>query len=75
MSVSVGLVNLFPIPVLDGGHLAFNLIEAVRGRPLSERTQELCFRFGFALIIMMTMFVFWNDRFIIMKWITGTAVS
>ena len=75
LSVSVGLINLFPIPVLDGGHLMFNLIEAVRGKPLTERTQELCFRFGFALIMMMTVFVFWNDRHIIWKWLTGAAIS
>ncbi len=75
LSISVGLVNLFPVPVLDGGHLAFHAIEALRGKPLSERTQEICFRFGFALILMMTAFVFWNDRFIIMKWVTGAAIS
>jgi regulator of sigma E protease len=51
ISVSVGLVNLFPIPLLDGGHLVFYAIEAVRGRPLSERTQEMSFRIGMAVVL------------------------
>ena len=49
LSVSIGLLNLFPVPLLDGGHLLFYGIEAVRGRPLSERAQEIGFRIGFAL--------------------------
>ena len=48
LSVSIGLINLFPIPLLDGGHLLFYLIEAVRRKPLSERTQEIGFRIGLA---------------------------
>ena len=48
LSVSIGLLNLFPIPLLDGGHLLFYAIEAVRGRPLSERAQEMGFRIGLA---------------------------
>ena len=50
LSVSIGLFNLFPVPMLDGGHLFFYLIEAVRGRPLSPRVQDLGFRIGFALV-------------------------
>ena len=50
LSVNLGLVNLFPIPMLDGGHLAFYLIEGLRGRPVAERVQEYSFRFGVALI-------------------------
>ena len=46
LSVSIGLLNLFPIPLLDGGHLLFYAIEAMRGRPLSERAQEIGFRIG-----------------------------
>ena len=61
MSVSIGLLNLFPIPILDGGHLLFYAIEAVRGRPLSARTQEIGFRIGLVLIIMLMIFVTRND--------------
>jgi regulator of sigma E protease len=51
LSVSIGLVNLFPIPLLDGGHLLYYGCEAVLGRPLGERAQELGFRFGVILIV------------------------
>ena len=50
LSISVGFINLFPIPLLDGGHLLFYAIEAVRGRPFSDRTQEYGFKIGFALV-------------------------
>ena len=50
LSVSIGLINLVPVPLLDGGHLLFYAVEAVRGRPLSERTQEFGFRVGLALV-------------------------
>lgn len=55
-SVSVGLMNLLPIPMLDGGHLLFYAIEAVRGRPLSERAQEIGLRVGIALVAMLVIF-------------------
>jgi regulator of sigma E protease len=61
ISVSIGFLNLFPIPLLDGGHLLFYLIEAARGRPLSERVQEFGFRVGLALLVMLMIFTFWND--------------
>jgi regulator of sigma E protease len=61
LSVSIGLLNLFPIPMLDGGHLLFYSIEAIRGRPLSETTQEIGFRIGLALILMLMIFATWND--------------
>ena len=61
LSVSIGLINLFPIPMLDGGHLLFYGIEAVRGKPLSERAQEFGFRVGLALVIMLMIFATWND--------------
>ncbi|MFL9824890.1 RIP metalloprotease RseP [Rhodoplanes sp. SY1] len=61
LSVSIGLLNLFPVPLLDGGHLVFYAIEAVRGRPLSERAQEVGFRIGFALVIMLMIFATFND--------------
>jgi regulator of sigma E protease len=61
ISASVGLFNLFPIPVLDGGHLLFYGAEAILGRPLSQRAQEIGFQFGFALLLMLMVFVTWNN--------------
>lgn len=61
LSVSIGLLNLLPIPMLDGGHLMFYAYEAVRGRPLSERIQEIGFRIGLALVMLLMVFAFWND--------------
>lgn len=61
LSVSIGLLNLMPIPVLDGGHLFFYAVEAVRGRPLTERTQEIAFRIGFAIVLTLMVFTTWND--------------
>ncbi|MDG2032948.1 MAG: RIP metalloprotease RseP [Rhodospirillales bacterium] len=61
LSINLGLINLFPIPLLDGGHLAFYLVEAIRGRPIGERVQEYVFRFGFVVIISLFIFVTWND--------------
>jgi regulator of sigma E protease len=61
LSVSIGLMNLFPIPMLDGGHLVFYAYEALRGRPASERIQEYAFRAGIAFVLMLTVFVTWND--------------
>ncbi|MEI9929402.1 MAG: RIP metalloprotease RseP [Rhizomicrobium sp.] len=61
ISVSLGLVNLFPIPVLDGGHLLYYACEAVLGRPLGERVQEAGFRFGLVLVIGLMIFSVWND--------------
>jgi regulator of sigma E protease len=61
ISVSIGLINLFPIPMLDGGHLLFYGVEAIRGQPLSENTQEIGFRIGLALVLMLMIFATWND--------------
>ena len=61
LSVSIGLINLFPIPLLDGGHLLFYAVEAVRGRPLSDRAQEIGFRIGLAIVVMLMLFATWND--------------
>ena len=61
LSVSIGLLNLFPVPLLDGGHLLFYFVEAVRGRPLSERAQEMGFRVGLALVLMLMIFATYND--------------
>jgi regulator of sigma E protease len=61
ISVSIGLLNLFPVPLLDGGHLLFYSIEAVRGRALSERAQEMGFRIGLGLVLMLMVFATYND--------------
>ena len=61
LSVSIGLLNLFPVPLLDGGHLLFYGVEAVRGRPLSERAQEMGFRIGLGLVLMLMVFATYND--------------
>jgi len=61
LSISIGLINLFPIPMLDGGHLLYYGIEAARGRPLSERAQELGFRVGLAIVLTLMIFATWND--------------
>jgi len=61
LSVSIGLLNLFPIPLLDGGHLLFYSIEGIRGRPLSERAQEVGLRIGLAIVLMLMIFATFND--------------
>jgi len=61
LSVSIGLVNLFPIPVLDGGHLLYYGCEAVLGRPLGVRAQDIGFRLGLAVILGLFLFATWND--------------
>ena len=61
LSINLGLINLFPIPLLDGGHLVFYGIEALCGRPVSERAVGLSMNIGLALILCLTVFVTWND--------------
>lgn len=61
LSVNLGLINLFPIPMLDGGHLVFYAIEALRGKPLSEKAQEYGFRIGLSLVLGLMVFATWND--------------
>jgi len=61
ISISLGLINLFPIPMLDGGHLMFYLIEKILGRPLSQKTQEVFFRIGLFLLVSLMFFVTFND--------------
>ncbi|MCA1492801.1 RIP metalloprotease RseP [Sinorhizobium alkalisoli] len=67
LSVSIGLLNLMPVPVLDGGHLVFYAVEALRGRPVGPAAQELAFRIGFAMVLMLTFFAAWND----INWLFG----
>lgn len=61
LSISIGLLNLFPIPLLDGGHLLFYAIEGIRGRPLSDRAQEYGFRIGLAIVLLLMIFATFND--------------
>ena len=61
LSISIGFINLLPVPLLDGGHLAFYAIEAVRGRPLSDRAMDISYRIGLALVLSLMIFVTWND--------------
>ena len=61
LSINLGLINLFPIPMLDGGHLVMYGVEAIRGRPLAERVQEMAFRFGLAMVLSLMVFATWND--------------
>jgi regulator of sigma E protease len=61
LSISIGLINLLPVPMLDGGHLVFYAFEALFGRPVSARTQELSYRVGFGLVVMLMLFSTWND--------------
>ncbi|HEX9398086.1 MAG TPA: RIP metalloprotease RseP [Burkholderiales bacterium] len=61
ISISLGVLNLLPIPLLDGGHLMYYAIEIVKGRPVSERAMELGQRLGLALLLVMMAFAFYND--------------
>ncbi len=73
LSVNLGLINLFPIPILDGGHLVFYAAEAIRGRPLPPRALDYGFRAGLALIACIFLFVTWNDltSFGLFRWVAG----
>jgi regulator of sigma E protease len=73
LSVNLGLINLFPIPVLDGGHLLFYLAEAIRGRPMPVKAQEYGFRAGLALLAALFVFATWNDltHLGIVHWVAG----
>jgi regulator of sigma E protease len=61
LSINLGLINLFPIPMLDGGHLLFFAVEAIRGRPLGERAVEYSLRIGIAMVLALMVFATWND--------------
>ena len=61
LSVSIGLINLVPVPLLDGGHLLYYSVEVLRGRPMSERAQELGFRLGLGLVVALMLFATFND--------------
>jgi len=61
ISLNLCIINLFPVPVLDGGHLLYYAIEGLRGKPLGQRAQEYGFRIGLALVLSLMVFVTWND--------------
>lgn len=61
LSANLGLVNLFPIPLLDGGHLAYYVAEALRGKPLAQKVQEYGFKLGFAVLATLMVFTLFND--------------
>ena len=73
LSVNLGLINLFPIPILDGGHLLFYFFEALRGRPLPRRAQEYSFRAGVAVLAGLFIFATWNDltHIGLFRWVAG----
>jgi regulator of sigma E protease len=61
LSINLGMLNLFPIPMLDGGHLLFYAVEGLLGRPMGERAQDYGFRVGLALVLSLMLFATWND--------------
>jgi regulator of sigma E protease len=63
LSLNIGIINLLPVPMLDGGHLMYYLYEAIRGKPLSQRVQEFGFRVGLALVCTLMVFTLVNDIF------------
>ncbi len=71
LSINLGLINLFPVPMLDGGHIFFYLIEAVRGKPVHEKAQEIAYRVGFGLVMALILFSTYNDlsRLSIFQWV------
>jgi regulator of sigma E protease len=73
LSINLGLINLFPIPVLDGGHLLFYLAEAVRGRALPQRVLEYGFRAGLAVLAFLFVFATWNDlrTTLLFRWVSA----
>jgi regulator of sigma E protease len=61
ISISIGFLNLMPVPLLDGGHLAYYAFEAIRRRPLSDRVQEMGFRVGLVVILLLVVVALRND--------------
>jgi regulator of sigma E protease len=73
ISANIGFLNLLPIPVLDGGHLMFYAYEAVRGKPAGERLQQMGFQVGLALLMMLMVFVNFNDIMNVWRRLTGAG--
>ncbi len=67
ISVNLGVANLLPIPVLDGGHLFYYLIEAIKGKPLSQKVQNIGFQLGFAMLLTLMIFTTYNDIYSLFK--------
>jgi regulator of sigma E protease len=61
LSISLGILNLLPIPVLDGGHLLYYLVELVTGRPVSEKIQDIGLKIGMAVLLSLMFVAFFND--------------
>ena len=61
LSINLGLINLLPIPILDGGHILFFLIEIIKGRPVTEKNRERAQQVGFFMLISLMVFAFYND--------------
>ena len=61
LSLNLGIINLLPVPVLDGGHLLFYAIEAIRGKPVGEKVQDVAYKIGFSLLIALMVYSHWND--------------
>ncbi len=61
ISISLGVLNLLPIPILDGGHLMYYIVEIIKGGPVSERAMEIGQQIGLALLVLLMAFAFYND--------------
>ncbi len=76
ISINLAILNLLPVPVLDGGHVMFLTYEALRGRPLSDRIMMAANKVGMALLLMLILFVFYNDTMrIVVPWVQKTLIS
>jgi regulator of sigma E protease len=73
LSVSIGFLNLLPVPLLDGGHLLFFGIEAIRGKALPERAQEYAFRLGLAMVCTLMIFSTYNDIARLLRKLSGAG--
>ncbi len=73
ISANIGFLNLLPIPVLDGGHLLFYGVEAIRRKPLSDRFQQVGFQIGLAFIVALMIFVNFNDLTIFLRRMLGAS--
>lgn len=71
ISIGLGIMNLLPVPPLDGGHLLFYGLEAIRRKPMNERAQEFGFKVGLALVLSLMIFATWNDLGILKGWLVG----
>jgi len=61
ISISLGVFNLIPVPILDGGHIVFAVVESMRGRPLSHKVQQTALKVGLSLILLLMVFALYND--------------